>query len=89
MLAKVRSCALVGLEGELVEVEVDSHQAQMPAFNVVGLPDAAVQESRERVRSAIRNSGTPARPYAATLRRSYASGGSATSMINTMSSGPG
>ncbi|MGH2586707.1 MAG: YifB family Mg chelatase-like AAA ATPase [Dehalococcoidia bacterium] len=63
MLAKVRSCALVGLDGELVEVEVDSHQANLPAFNVVGLPDAAVQEARERVRAAIRNSGAsfPAR----------------------------
>lgn len=63
MLAKVRSCALVGLNGELVEVEVDSHQAQIPAFTVVGLPDTAVQEAKERVRAAIRNSGTtfPAR----------------------------
>jgi len=56
-LAKVRSCALVGLDGELVELEVDSQQAQIPAFTVVGLPDAAVQEARERVRAAIRNSG--------------------------------
>lgn len=63
MLAKVRSCALVGLEGELVEVEVDSHDAQIPAFTIVGLPDTAIQEARERVRSAIRNSGAkfPAR----------------------------
>ena len=57
MLAKVLSCALVGLEGELVQVEVDSHQAQIPAFTVVGLPDTAVQEAKERVRAAIRNSG--------------------------------
>lgn len=56
-LAKVRSCALVGLDGELVEVEVDAHEATLPAFTVVGLPDAAVQEARERVRAAIRNSG--------------------------------
>jgi magnesium chelatase family protein len=63
MLAKVRSCALVGMDGELVEVEVDSHQGNMPSFTVVGLPDAAVQEAKERVRSAIRNSGSsfPAR----------------------------
>jgi magnesium chelatase family protein len=57
MLAKVQSCALVGLEGELVEVEVDVTQAQLPSFTIVGLPDAAVQEAKERVRTAIRNSG--------------------------------
>jgi magnesium chelatase family protein len=56
MLAKVLSGALVGLEGELVEVEVDLLPG-LPAFNVVGLPDAMVQEARERVRSAVRNSG--------------------------------
>ena len=56
MLAKVNSCAVVGLDGVLVEVEVDVGQGQ-PGIIVVGLPDTAVQESRERVRSAIRNSG--------------------------------
>ncbi|MBM2831053.1 MAG: magnesium chelatase [Dehalococcoidia bacterium] len=56
MLAKVLTCAIWGLEGALVEVEVDI-AAGLPSFTVVGLPDTAVQESRERVRSAIRNSG--------------------------------
>lgn len=56
MLAKVFSCAVVGLDGVLVEVEVDVG-AGNPGMVVVGLPDAAVQESKERVRSAIRNSG--------------------------------
>jgi magnesium chelatase family protein len=56
LLAKVYSCAVVGLDGVLVEVEVDVGGGQ-PGIVVVGLPDAAVQESRERVRSAIRNSG--------------------------------
>ena len=56
MLAKVYSCAVNGLEGVLVEVEVDISPG-MPAFTVVGLGDTAVQESRERVRAAIRNSG--------------------------------
>ena len=56
MLAKVRSCAVVGLEGAPVEVEVDIARG-LPRFNVVGLPDPAVQEARERVRSAVRNSG--------------------------------
>ncbi|MGE0598589.1 MAG: YifB family Mg chelatase-like AAA ATPase [Dehalococcoidia bacterium] len=57
MLAKVLSCAVVGLDGELVDVEVDITRSDMPKTIVVGLPDTAVQESRERVRSAIRNSG--------------------------------
>ena len=57
VLAKVLSCAVVGLDGELVDVEVDISRSQMPSTTVVGLPDTAVQESRERVRSAIRNSG--------------------------------
>jgi hypothetical protein len=57
MLAKVLSCALIGLEGELVEVEVDVTPAQIPSFTIVGLPDTAVQEAKERVRAAIRNSG--------------------------------
>lgn len=56
MLAKVWSCAVVGLDGALVEVEVDLGQG-LPGLTIVGLPDAAVQESKERVRAAIRNSG--------------------------------
>ncbi len=56
MLAKVRSGAIVGLDGAVVEVEVDISQG-LPAFTIVGLPDAAVQEAKERVRAAIRNSG--------------------------------
>jgi len=56
MLAKVTSCAIVGLDGHLVEVEVDISPG-LPSFTIVGLPDAAVQEAKERVRAAIRNSG--------------------------------
>ncbi|MCK4273820.1 MAG: YifB family Mg chelatase-like AAA ATPase, partial [Dehalococcoidales bacterium] len=56
MLAKVISGAIVGLDGALVEVEVDISSG-LPAFMIVGLPDAAVQEAKERVRAAIRNSG--------------------------------
>src|SRR5579875_3319362 len=56
MLAKVQSCAVIGLEGALVEVEVDISNG-LAAFTIVGLPDAAVNESRERVRAAIKNSG--------------------------------
>ena len=56
MLAKVYSCAVVGLEGIPVEVEVDISQG-LPSFMIVGLPDTAVQESKERVRAAVKNSG--------------------------------
>jgi magnesium chelatase family protein len=56
MLAKVNSCALLGLDGVLVDVEVDTSRG-MPSLTIVGLPDAAVKESSERVRAAVRNSG--------------------------------
>ena len=56
MLARVYSCAVIGLEGVLVEVEVDFGSG-LPGITVVGLPDTAVQESRERVRAAIKNAG--------------------------------
>lgn len=54
MLAQVKSCSIYGLESFLVDVEVDISSG-LPAFDIVGLPDAAVRESRERVRAAIRN----------------------------------
>jgi len=56
VLARVLSAALVGVEAALVRVEVDV-AAGLPAFTTVGLPDSAVRESRERVRTAIRNAG--------------------------------
>lgn len=56
MLARVNSCALVGLDGVTVEVEVDISRG-LGVLNIVGLPDAAVQESKERVRAAIKNAG--------------------------------
>jgi len=56
MLAKVKTAAVVGLDAQEVEVEVDI-MGGLPAMNIVGLPDTAVQEARERVRSAVRNSG--------------------------------
>ena len=55
-LAKVRSVAFRGIEGIPVDVEVDIGSG-LPAFNIVGLPDTAVQEARERVRAAIKNAG--------------------------------
>lgn len=56
MLAQVWSCALAGLEGRLVEVEVDTHFG-LPSTTVVGLPDAAVRESKDRLYAALRNAG--------------------------------
>jgi magnesium chelatase family protein len=45
MLSKVNSCAVIGLDGEIVDVEVDIVNLGLPKFAVVGLPDAAVQEA--------------------------------------------
>ena len=56
MLARIFSCAVLGLDGVIVEVEVDLANG-LPGVIIVGLPDTAVQESRERVQSAIKNSG--------------------------------
>ena len=56
MLATVLSAAVSGVDGYLVEVEVDLSNG-LPSFDIVGLPDIAVKESRERVRAAIKNSG--------------------------------
>jgi magnesium chelatase family protein len=56
MLARVHSCAVIGLDGVIVEVEVDTGQG-LPNIIIVGLPDTAVQESRERVLMAIKNAG--------------------------------
>ncbi|OGH24070.1 MAG: magnesium chelatase [Candidatus Levybacteria bacterium RIFCSPHIGHO2_02_FULL_42_12] len=57
MLAKVNSAAVVGLDGVPVEVEVDIAAQGLPSFTIVGLPDKAVEEAKERVRSALKNSG--------------------------------
>lgn len=56
MSAKVLSAAVLGLEAEIVEVEADMGGGELGYIAIVGLPDASVSESRERVRSAIRNS---------------------------------
>ena len=57
MFTKVNSCANIGLNCELVEVETDQMKTDQFAFLIVGLPDAAIQEAKERVRLALRNSG--------------------------------
>lgn len=55
-IARVRSGAIIGIEGIPLDVAVDIGQG-LPAFNIVGLPDAAAQEARERVRAAVKNAG--------------------------------
>src|SRR5271155_3081874 len=57
MLFKTFSAAVFGIDAYLVEVEVDVAPAFEGRFNVVGLPDIAVKESRERIKSALRNCG--------------------------------
>jgi magnesium chelatase family protein len=57
MLACITTAAVLGLEGRLVEVQVDLAHQGLPNFFLVGLPNAAVREARERVRTAIKNSG--------------------------------
>lgn len=55
-LARTQSIALIGLHGELVDIEVDISDG-LPGYSLLGLPDAALMESKERVRSALHNSG--------------------------------
>lgn len=56
MLSNIISCVLIGLDGEIVNVETDISNG-LPSFSIVGLPDTTVRESKERIRAAIKNSG--------------------------------
>src|SRR5690242_6771378 len=66
MLASLRTAALFGIDACPVHVEVDVSFG-LPSFAMVGLPDASVRESRDRVRSAIRNSGYGFPPHRITV----------------------
>jgi magnesium chelatase family protein len=72
VLAKVHSCAIVGLGGAIVEVEVDTSRG-LPSFVIVGLPDAAAQEGRERVQAAIKSAGLEFRRHRLTVNLAPAS----------------
>jgi magnesium chelatase family protein len=61
MLARVHSAATFGIDARVLDVEVDVSSG-LPSFTIVGLPDPSVREARERVRSALRNSGFPMPP---------------------------
>ncbi len=71
MLAKIYSYGISGLDAFLVTIEVDVSMG-IPAINIVGLPDNAIRESKERVRSAIKNSGYDFRPWRITVNLSPA-----------------
>ena len=58
LLDRVYSCAVIGLDGVVVEVEVD-HTAGFPGMIIVGLPDAAIKKGRERLQAAVRKPGVP------------------------------
>ena len=59
MISKVYSAALAGIDSFRVTIEVDSFPAMENSFQIVGLPDAVVKESKDRIRSACFNSGFP------------------------------
>ncbi len=67
MLAKITSAAVVGLDAVPITVEVDIASQGLPSFSIVGLPDKAVEESKERVRAALKNSGADIPPKRITV----------------------
>src|SRR6202000_1844645 len=70
MLYKTRSAAVYGIDAHIIDVEVDFFNVKErddATFNTVGLPDAAVRESRDRVRAAIKNSGFDLPPTRITI----------------------
>ena len=56
MLSKIKSIALNGLDGNLVEIQTDIRNG-IPEFEIVGLPDTTVREAKKRINAAIKNSG--------------------------------
>lgn len=66
MFAKSQGATTLGVDGVIIDVEVDSANG-LPGFDIVGLPDASVKEAKERVRTAIKNSGLKLRPGKVTV----------------------
>ena len=66
MFAKSQGATTLGVDGVIIDVEVDSANG-LPAFDIVGLPDTSVKEAKERVRTAIKNSGVRLRPERVTV----------------------
>ena len=67
MIAKVATAALLGIDAFRVDLEVDLARSGLPAFFMVGLAEGAVRESKERVFSALKNSGFKLRPARITV----------------------
>jgi magnesium chelatase family protein len=69
MLSNVLSATVLGIDAHPVEIEVDVSSRGLPHFSIVGLPDAAVKESKDRVRTALKNIGFgfPLRPITVNL----------------------
>ena len=67
MLAKITSAAVIGLDAVPITVEVDIAAQGLPSFTIVGLPDKAVEEAKERVRAALRNTGADLPPKRITV----------------------
>lgn len=72
MITKINSCAFVGIDGVKIEAEVDISKG-VPSFDIVGLPDAAVKESKERVRAALKNTKISCPPAKYTVNLAPAS----------------
>ena len=66
MFAKTYGATTLGIDGRIIDVEVDVSPG-LPGFELVGLPDTSVKESKERVRTAIRNSGMQLRQERVTV----------------------
>lgn len=62
MLAQLKSSAFFGIDAFFVDIEIDAYRS-LPSYTLVGLPDTAVKESRERIFSAVKNSGYPVPPF--------------------------
>ncbi|MBN1830116.1 MAG: YifB family Mg chelatase-like AAA ATPase [Deltaproteobacteria bacterium] len=71
MIVTVKSAALIGIDSHIIDVEVDTSPG-LPQFATVGLPDAAVKESKDRIRAAVKNSGYPFPRYRVTVNLSPA-----------------
>lgn len=67
MLIKIESASLFGIDGKKVEIEIDSEKSDRNNLIIVGLPDAAIKESKERILAAIRHTGLLAEPIKATI----------------------
>ena len=88
MFAKTYGATTLGIDGRIIDVEVDASFG-LPGFELVGLPDTSVKESKERVRTAIRNSGFQLRQERVTVNLAPADGGGTARRLWTGAGGVG